>query len=125
MLIFTKKYVKIIGGIYIIFLILNPIISNIDNINFENIFEITENTSSSAYLVAQKEMGSLYEKAIENEIEEKFKNIDVKIYFSEDLEEIDKIEIIVLEDIGNIEEIKNFLINNYGITAGRILCLTN
>ncbi len=32
-----KKYVKVVVGIYIMFVILNPIISNIQNIDFENI----------------------------------------------------------------------------------------
>lgn len=32
-----KKYVKVVVGVYIMFVILNPIISNIQNIDFENI----------------------------------------------------------------------------------------
>ncbi len=32
-----KKYVKVVVGVYIMFVILNPIISNIGNIDFENI----------------------------------------------------------------------------------------
>lgn len=121
-----KKYVRVVTGIYIIFLVLNPIISNVKNINLDMIFETPEMPSESTFSSSQEEMENLYAKAIEAEIEEKFSNIeDAKVQFTENLEDIEKIEITLLGEAENTNEIKEFLINNYNISNRRIVWLTN
>ena len=121
-----KKYIKVISGIYIIFLILNPIISNIENIDFNEFFSSSEVYAEENFQSSQDEMQNLYAKAIESEIENEFSNIEnVKIEFTEDLEDIEKIEITLLVEEGKTNEIKEFIMNNYNISSGRIVWLTN
>jgi stage III sporulation protein AF len=115
-----KKYVKVISGIYIIFLIINPIISNIKTIDLEEILN-TDIYSEETAMVSNIEIGSVYKIAIENEIKEQFSDIeDVEISFSNDLEDIEKVEITLNSDARK-EEISNFITENYGISSGGIV----
>lgn len=121
-----KKYVKVISGIYIIFIILNPIISNFGNIDLNEIFPNSEVYAEENFQSSQDELQNLYAKAIENEIENEFSNIeDVRVEFTEDLTDIEKIEITLLEEDGRSNEIKEYIANNYNIASGRIVWLTN
>ena len=121
-----KKYVKVVAGIYIIFIVLNPVISNIKDINFQDILENSENYSKLNYSSSQEEMENLYAKAIVTEIEKKFSNIEnAQVLFTEDLEDIEKIEITFFSEAGNTDEIKEFLMENYSVSSGRIVWLTN
>ena len=121
-----KKYVKVISGIYIIFIILNPILSNLGSVDLNEIFSNSEVYAEENFESSQDELQNLYAKAIENEIENEFSNIeDVRVEFTEDLTDIEKIEIKLLEEDGRSNEIKEYIANNYNIASGRIVWLTN
>lgn len=121
-----KKYIRVVSGIYIIFLVLNPVILNIKDIDLNTVFESSEVYAEETFQSSQDEIKNLYAKAIEAEIEGEFSNIEnVSIEFSEDLEDIEKIEITLLAAEGNTNEIKEFVMNNYSISSGRIVWLTN
>lgn len=58
---------------------------------------------------------------METEIKEKFRTVkDVTIVFSEDLENIEKIEIILENDGINKNEIKNYIKENYQVSENII-----
>lgn len=121
-----KKYIRVVSGIYIIFLVLNPVILNMKDIDLNTIFQSSEVYAEETFQSSQDEMKNLYAKAIETEIEEEFSNIaNVSVEFSEDLEDIEKIEITLLAEDGNTNEIKEFIMSNYSIPSGRIVWLTN
>lgn len=107
-----KKYVKVIISIYIIFVILNPIVSNIDNINLEEFFEVELNSSKTNEFDSY-EIAEVYAVTIESKIKEKYNSVQkVDVIFSSDLEDIEKIEIYVK---GSVDEakIKAFVTNMY------------
>ena len=121
-----KKYIRVVSGIYIIFLVLNPVILNIKDIDLNTVFESSKVYAEETFQSSQDEMKNIYAKAIETEIEGEFSNIEnVSVEFSENLEDIEKIEITLLTEEGNTNEIKEFVMNNYSISSGRIVWLTN
>ena len=93
----NKKYVKVIIGIYIVFVVLNPLLTKINNgIQINNIFNIENVATTSANL--NNNIKNVYivgiEENIKNEIFEKGYNvIDVKIQTDINYENIEKIEI--------------------------------
>lgn len=116
-----KKYVKVIIGVYMVFVILNPIILGIDKFNMENILNFDKDYNTQETFSQNDGVLNLYSKAMETEIKEKFKNINsVSIIFSEDLEEIKKIEIIVQDESKNINEIKAYIKENYQVSESII-----
>lgn len=118
-----KKYVRVVIGIYIMFVILNPIVSNVDKIKIESI-EVSNKYSNEIHESNIQEWSNIYARALENEIEGKFSYIsDVRIILTDELEDIEKIEITLGEEVSSLDELKNSLIKNYGITENKI-CIT-
>lgn len=118
-----KKYVRVVIGIYIVFVIINPIISNLDNINIDTF--ITNNQYSNTIATSNiEEMSNVYARAMENQIKNDFSYISkVRVVLSDELEDIDRIEITLLEEVDSLDDLKEKLINNYGITENKICIL--
>lgn len=118
-----KKYVRVVIGIYIVFVIINPIISNLDNINIDTF--ITNDKYSNTIATSNiEEMSNVYARAMENQIKNDFSYISkVRVVLSDELEDIDRIEITLLEDIDSLDDLKENLMNNYGITEDKICIL--
>lgn len=140
----TKKYVKVVIGIYIIFTILNPFLGKLnEDIKFENILNIaTIQTSTVDTDNIQKLYTNGIEETLKQNIEEEFgykvKNLEIK-YDSE----YENIENIVLEiaangistvekvQIGNriqetqeneeYEKLKKYISENYNIDKSKII----
>ena len=115
----TKKYIKMVMGIYILFTIISPFITNkeifnINNINFEDY--VTQETSSNLNQVSvSKKIEEMYIDELEKDITKKLtkqgyeiKNCDVNAKISDNEEEtkINKIKIkaIKSENKANSEE---------------------
>lgn len=94
----TKKYIKMVMGLYILFSIISPFVKNKDmlNINFEKIYKeySVETTSSDTKKINQNSMNNrlneLYSKNLENDITKKLENkgyninsCKVKVYISQ------------------------------------------
>ena len=115
-----KKYVRVVVGIYIIFVILNPIVSNLDEINVDEWF-VTEQYSNTIAVSNFEEMSNVYARAIETQIEKDFSYVsEARVILSEELEEIERIEITLLQEIASLKELKENLTRNYGITEDKI-----
>ena len=76
----TKKYVKMVMGLYILFSIISPFIKNSDKLNFENIdvsSYINEELETSKIEVNQESMDKrlkeIYAEELENDITKKLK----------------------------------------------------
>ena len=118
-----KKYVRVVIGIYIMFVILNPIVSNIDKVQIESI-AVSNKYSNLIHESNIQEWSNIYARALENEIESEFSYIsDVRIVLTDELEDIERIEITLDEEVSSLDELKNSLIENYGITENKI-CIT-
>ena len=72
----TKKYIKMVLGIYIIFNIISPLVKNKDKLNLENLNlnDYTVNTSTSVdQTCMNKRIETLYEDELEKDITKKLK----------------------------------------------------
>lgn len=115
-----KKYVRVVMGVYIIFVILNPIVSNFDNINLDKYFD-SEKYNNTIPTSNFEEISNVYARAIESQIKKEFSYIsDVRVILTDNLEDIERIEITLLEDIESLKELKQNLIQNYGVTEDKI-----
>lgn len=142
----NKKYIKVVAGIFIMFVILNPILENINmgmNIDIENVFQV-ESIDTSAHF--NNNMKDVYimgiEDTIKNKISEKGYCVNnVSVMVDSNYENIEKIEIelskgnnIFVEpiDIGkepkeqeeNIE-LKQFIAENYQMSIEQIFIFQN
>lgn len=115
-----KKYVRVVVGIYIVFVILNPIVSNLDNINIDNMLKNYE-SSNTLPTSNIEEMSNVYARAMESQIKQDFNYIsEVRVFLTENLEDVEKIEITLLEEVDSLEELKKYLMENYGVTEEKI-----
>lgn len=71
----TKKYIKMVLGIYIIFNIISPLVKNKDKLNLENL-NLNNYTTSTSASVDQTSMNKRIETLYENELE---KDITTKL----------------------------------------------
>lgn len=141
----NKKYVKVILGIYIVFVVLNPMLSKLNNdfkienfLNTENSIEVSSSVDDNIKAVYIKGI----EENLKSEILENFgyeiSNIEIKV--DSDYENIEKIRVILgKKNSGNIAlvepikistnqeedteeflDIKNFISENYEISVDNI-----
>ena len=95
-----KKYVKVIIGIYILFVIMNPILENLNfKMDFSNILELDKNTisqDSSKKVVQEVFSNAMKENMKKSCILEGYENVyNIEFYFDNDFEELQKLEIIL------------------------------
>lgn len=119
----NKKYVKMVAGIYMIFTIINPFLKlmnkDIDVDFFENL-EIAETSSSISNEQLKQYYISSFKIAIKSNLEENgYKFSDIEIDLNDDYTEITSIKIKGV-NLNDIENIKKFLIENYGIDSKNI-----
>ena len=112
----TKKYIRMVLGVYVIFNIVSPLIKNKDVFNFNNI-DLEEYTSVETSSVNQTSMNErikkLYSEELEKDITKKIKEkgyevkkckVSVQIADDEEETKINKIKLIVSK---TQEEVKN------------------
>lgn len=127
----TKKYVKTIMGLYILFSIIQPFIENSQNLNIDN-FNIDEYIQSETEQVStntvvnqtsmDERLNQMYMKQLEEDIREKLKEksyeletCKVKAHISQEDSGIEKITIRVYKKISNDKEentIEDKLVNS-------------
>lgn len=117
----TKKYIRMVLGVYVIFNIVSPLIKNKDVLNFNNI-DLEEYTSVETSSVNQTSMNErikkLYSEELEKDITKKIKEkgyevkkckVSVQIADDEEETKINKIKLIVSK---TQEEVKNDIKNS-------------
>ena len=117
----TKKYIRMVLGVYVIFNIVSPLIKNKDVFNFNNI-DLEEYTSVETRSVNQTSMNErikkLYSEELEKDITKKIKEkgyevkkckVSVQIADDEEETKINKIKLIVSK---TQEEVKNDIKNS-------------
>jgi len=138
----SKKYVKVVIGIYIMFVCLNPILELLKyDLNFENIFDIETVEASTS---VDSKIKDVYVLGIEEKIKEDVESIgyileDVQVFVDSNYEEINGINlkikskqsenIVEIEKINigkqtdekeNYEDIVNLLVTNYLVSKDKI-----
>lgn len=114
----NKKYVKVICGIYILFIILNPI-TNLKNLDVENIlnFELEKNVEKSS--IDTQNITQIYINAFEEEMKKYLIQIGFNIYKVKvkiDNEDIEYVDIYVSQlDDENISLLKQKIKEKYEI----------
>lgn len=117
----TKKYIRMVLGVYVIFNIVSPLIKNKDVFNFNNI-DLEEYTSVETSSVNQTSMNErikkLYSEELEKDITKKIKEkgyevkkckVSVQIADDEEETKINKIKLIISK---TQEEVKNDIKNS-------------
>lgn len=107
----TKKYVKVVIGIYIIFTILNPFLGKLDtNIEFSDNFNLATVETSS---INTENIKKLYAEGIKETLKENIKEefgyivTNVEINYDETYENIESIALILQENgIAQIEKVE-------------------
>ena len=111
----NKKYVKVVIGIYIMFVVLNPILEIINyDINFDDIFKFEDIEASAtsdlnikqAYLVGIEESLKLEIENLGYEVQ------DVNVYVDSEYENIEKIELEITRKKDEIVTVKPIIIGN-------------
>lgn len=111
----NKKYVKVVSGIYIMFVVLNPILEILKyDINFENMFEF-KNVEVSANV--NEDLKDVYVIGIKESIKKEIENLGYKVEFLEifvdsNYENIEKIELKVCPQKKKIKTIEKVEIDN-------------
>lgn len=147
----NKKYVKVVSGIYIMFVVLNPILNILQyDIDLENIFSYKEKIKEENYEeTVMQDLEDIYVVGIKESIKNDVENIgyevkDIKITLDENYENITEIKLKVIENKSNIKNIENveigkervesseeyaeiidFLNNNYLISKEKIFFVEN
>ncbi len=114
----TKKYVKVIMGLYVLFSIIAPFIDNQDKINlseFNSYIETSEDVVQTDSQIDQssmdKRLNEIYEQELQKDIERKIKNKGYEIescridaHISQEDTGIEKITIKIAKKIGEEEK---------------------
>ena len=126
----TKKYVKMVMGMYVLFSIIAPFVENKNELKFnvENLYrQYSTETSATTDVVDQTTMDSklneLYEEKIEKDIIQKTEELgyeidscNVKAHISDQDTGIEQISIRCNLDENGIETVKKFIIKEYGVS---------
>ena len=124
----TKKYIRMLLGIFVIFNIIAPLIQNKDTLDLSN-FDFDNYTQEASVEVNQESMdkriNELYKEELEKDITEKLnqkgykvESISVRTNRQDDKWEIEKIQLKIIEKITarDTKIIKDFLIGEYGVS---------
>lgn len=120
----NKKYIKVVSGIFIMFIVLNPVIDLLNgNVDFDlkNYFAVEE-VSSSDYEIKIK---NVYINALEKQIKESLNEIaDIRnlyIDFDDNYENVEKMEIIISNDGTDEDLIKEHINKEFLIEKEKII----
>ena len=124
----TKKYIRMLLGIFVIFNIIAPLIQNKDTLDLSN-FDFDNYTQEASVEVNQESMdkriNELYKEELEKDITEKLnqkgykvESISVRTNKQDNQWEIEKIQLKIIEKITDRDTkiIKDFLIGEYGVS---------
>ena len=121
----NKKYVNVISGIYILYVILNPVLKIDKNFSSDNIKSAIIGATSSSY-VSQETLARNYIIQIENNLKDKIENLGYKVdyiqfYITPDYNDVKKIEVkMKIGESFDREKIEKVVLENFSIDKSNI-----
>lgn len=121
----NKKYVEVIGGLYVLYVILNPIL------NLDKNYSISEikSTIASSYentMISKEEIARTYILGLENNLKIKIEEFDyqvdyIQFYITTDYKSIEKIDVkMKLNTNFDKEKIIKIVLDNFEINKDNI-----
>ena len=116
----NKKYVNVISGLYILYVILNPFLNLDKNFFISDIKSAIVGTTSGSY-VSQETIAKNYIIQIENNLKEKIENLGYKVdyiqfYITSDYSDIRKIEVkMMYGESFDREKIEKIVLENFSV----------
>jgi stage III sporulation protein AF len=122
----TKKYVKVVSGLYILYVIINPIL-NLENIeqNFD-LKNIIENDLEAVETFSENDVAKTYILSLENALKDSIEELGYDVNYVEftltsDYSEIKKIEIKMKSGSYDVGKIKECILQTYEIDSNNIV----
>ena len=138
----NSKYIKVIIGVYLMYVTLNPIFNLLNyEIDFKNLFAEFGNYEETSTTL-DNNIKDVYILGVENNIKEDIKKLgfvagNIKVFVDKNYENIEKIEFKNLKALGdfenenaiknfkgeldNYEIIKEYIVKNYNIEEDRVV----
>lgn len=122
----NKKYVDVVSGLYILYVILNPILNVDKNISLLDIKATIVGVSSGSY-VSQEEVARSYILGLENSLQSKIEELGYKVnyiqfYIMPDYSSIAKIEVkMKLGEKYDKDKIEKLILENFSIDKSNII----
>ena len=122
----NKKYLEVISGLYILYVILNPILNIDKNMSILDIKSTIAGVSSSSY-ISQDNVAKSYILGLQNNLKEKieemgYKTNYIQFYITPDYSTIAKIEVkMQLGTEFDKERIINLILENFDINKENIM----
>ena len=122
----NKKYVEVISGLYILYVILNPILGLDKSFSMFDIKSTIAGISSQS-LISQEDISKTYILGLENSLKEKIEengySVDyIQFYITSDYSSIAKIEVKMKKNTEfNEEKIKEIVLENFSIKKEEII----
>ena len=123
----NKKYIKVVIGIYIMYVSLNPILNLLEyDFDFKNMIGI-QKKAEEVFSVSDTSIKDIYIMGIEQNIKEEVKNIgyeveDIEVFVDLDYENIEKIELEIKRNNNmDFNEILEMISKNYFVNLENII----
>ena len=122
----NKKYAEVVSGLYILYVILNPILNIDKNVSILDIKSTIAGVSSGSY-VSQDDIAKSYILGLQNDLKEKIEKLGyepnyIQFYITPDYSTIAKIEVkMKMGTQYDSEKIINLILENFNIDKENIL----
>ena len=121
----NKKYINVISGLYILYVILNPFLNLDKNFFISDIKSAIVGTTSGSY-VSQEKIAKNYIIQIENNLKEKIENLGYKVdyiqfYITPDYSDIRKIEVKMMYGEYDEEQIEKVVFENFSVDKSSVV----
>lgn len=122
----NKKYAEVVSGLYILYVILNPILNIDKNVSIIDIKSTIAGVSSGSY-VSQDDIAKSYILGLQNDLKEKIEKLGyepdyIQFYITPDYSTIAKIEVkMKMGTQYDSEKIINLILENFNIDKENIL----
>ena len=122
----NKKYAEVVSGLYILYVILNPILNIDKNVSIIDIKSTIAGVSSGSY-VSKDDIAKSYILGLQNDLKEKIEKLGyepdyIQFYITPDYSTIAKIEVkMKMGTQYDSEKIINLILENFNIDKENIL----
>ena len=124
----NKKYAEVVSGLYILYVILNPILNLDNSLAVSNIQDTIDGISNESF-VSQEQIARTYILGLENSLKAKIEELGYKVeyiqfYITQDYSSIAKIEVkMKTGEKFDEDKIQNLVLENFNISKDSVKIL--